>query len=109
LEGEEYCRFDPDAEHIRRLESGALSALRARLAGPSKIRDIFLQKSGREVLFHVAECLSEPRQGSPPCSQRQHVPAFEPDDSIRYEGRNDKTLPAQFTNCPDSNYFLRRK
>jgi hypothetical protein len=35
-EGEDYCRFDPDAEHDRRLEYGAAPALRTPLAGLSE-------------------------------------------------------------------------
>jgi hypothetical protein len=41
LEAEDHYRFDLGAEHIRRLECGNAPALRARLAGPSKLATSF--------------------------------------------------------------------
>jgi hypothetical protein len=57
-------RFDPSAEHIRRLESGAVAALGTLLAGLLKFVISFCEKwksgrraEGRNSVFdHAAEC-----------------------------------------------------
>ena len=118
LKGEDYYRFDLDAEHIRRLESGDALALRTPLAGPPKLAMSFCKKwrknsrvprqvqqafereletpmimppkAGTPIFYHCAECRSEHCRASQPCSQRRRVLAFEPENSARRKGRNDK-------------------